>query len=60
MIEEFFLPDRTMAVEEHVDPPGRGTLNRMHDLGQAEVPSVRIPQGTQQKMGMIRHDNRGM
>jgi hypothetical protein len=37
MIEEFFLPDRTMAVEEHVDPPGRGTLNRMHDLGQAEV-----------------------
>jgi len=42
MIKEFFLPDWTMPVEKQVDFPGRDTFDGMHDLRQAEAPSILI------------------
>jgi hypothetical protein len=41
MIEEFFLPDCTRPAEQNVDFSGRSTFDGIHDLGQAEVPSIR-------------------
>ena len=57
MIEEFLLPDRAAPVQQNIDLPGRDTLDSVHDLGKAEVPTVRISQRAQQQMGMIWHDH---
>jgi hypothetical protein len=60
MIEEFLLLDWTMPVEKLVDSPSRYSLNGMHDLRQAEVPSIQIPDRTQQEVGVIWHHDRRM
>lgn len=60
MIEEFFLPDWTGPAEKNVDFPGRDTLDGMHDLRQAEVPSIHISKRAQQEMSMIWHEHRSM
>jgi hypothetical protein len=56
MIEEFFLPDRARPAQENIDFPGQDSLDSMHDLGKAEVPSLRDSQWAFQ-MRITWHDH---